>query len=269
MRLFQKNPLLIFFILSIGFITLVALPGILMNYGIISIKVNVLPLMLLGSWTPNIAAMLVIAFIIKQKGGIKSLFARWTCFRIAPKWYLAALSPILVAIATVMTVSLFTTIPVSGLPSPGMLAGLILMSFITGATGEELGWRGFALPRLLRRYNVIISSLILGIIWGIWHLPLWFTGMGWEEIPFLMFMYLGICMTLIITWIFINTNGNMVLVTIFHMSFNVSLGLITQVWQINMHDAVLYLSIGFTIYMLVVARLVVSKKSAAVLSFNF
>jgi uncharacterized protein len=263
MKKFKKNPLSIFYILSIGFITLIALPGILINYGVISIEVNVLPLMLLGSWTPNIAAFLVIAFVLKEKGGVKSLFARWTHFKVGTRWYLVALSPILVALAAVMTVNLFTTIPAAeGLPSPDMVAGLLLMSLITGATGEELGWRGFALPRLLKRYNAINASLILGFIWGIWHLPLWFTGMGWEEIPFLLFMYLGICMTLVITWMFIHTNGNMVLVTLFHMSFNISLGLVTQFWQITMYDTVMYISGGFTIYMLVVATLLVKRKPA-------
>jgi uncharacterized protein len=250
----NDKPLIIFFILSIVSILLLASPGILINYGIIDIDIPFLPFIILGSWSPNLMAFLVIALIIKQKGGIKDLFRRWTMFRVSAWWYLVAFSPILVSLTAVIIYHYFD--PQAGqtanLPGFSFLAGFLLISLITGAMGEELGWRGFALPWLQTRFNALGASLILGVIWGLWHLPLWFTGMGYEEVSFWLFAWVGIAMTIIITWICNSTNGNMVLVTLFHMSYNFGMGLIGEVWSIPMNKIIAYSAIVFTFYMIVV-----------------
>src|SRR5574337_857223 len=54
---------------------------------------------------------------------------------------------------------------------PAQFLWLLFYLLTTGPLGEELGWRGFALPRLLKRFNPFVASLVLGAIWGVWHLP--------------------------------------------------------------------------------------------------
>jgi membrane protease YdiL (CAAX protease family) len=67
----------------------------------------------------------------------------------------------------------------------GSLLGTIIFSLFSGPIAEELGWRGFALPRLQSKYNALISSLILGVIWTFWHIPFFFTtGATQMSIPF-------------------------------------------------------------------------------------
>jgi membrane protease YdiL (CAAX protease family) len=249
-----NNPLILFFILSLLFISLVALPGILINYGVIELEIPFIPIAILGSWSPNLVAFFIIAFVIKQKGGIKALLRRWTMWRVSPWWYLVAFSPIAVSLLAALLYFQFDSQVVATTNFPGVpfLLGFLVISLVTGAMGEELGWRGFALPWLQTRFNALWASLILGVIWGLWHLPLWFTGMGWEETSFWLFAWVGIAMTVILTWICNSTRGNMLLVTLFHMSYNFGMGLIGEIWSIPLNKIIEYSAIGFTTFMIVV-----------------
>jgi len=132
-----------------------------------------------------------------------------------------------------------------------LLAVMLVMSLITGAMGEELGWRGFALPLLQQRFNPLVSSLIIGSVWAVWHLPLWFTGMGWEQMSFSLFAVSCIMMSIVLTWICNNTNGNMVLVTLFHMCFNFGLNVLGFVLNIPADKAIFWMTILMVLYALV------------------
>lgn len=250
----NDKPLIIFFILSLAAISLLALPGILDNYGVIELNIPLLPVIIIGSWSPNLMAFLVIAFVIKQKGGIRALLRRWTIWKVSPWWYIAAFSPIAVSLLAALLFFLFDPQAVATTDFPGVpfLLGFLVISLVTGAMGEELGWRGFALPWLQTRFNALGASLILGVVWGLWHLPLWFTGMGYEDVSFLLFAWIGITMTVILTWICNSTRGNMLLVTLFHMSYNFGMGLIGELWSIPLDKIVIYSAIGFTVYMIVI-----------------
>ncbi len=249
-----NKPLILFFIISLLFITLIALPGILVNYGVIDVELPFIPIAILGSWSPNLVAFFVIAFVIKQKGGVKDLLRRWTMWRVSPWWYITAFSPIAVSLLAALLYFQFDPQAAATTNFPGLpfLAGFLVISLITGAMGEELGWRGFALPWLQNRFNALGASLILGVIWGLWHLPLWFTGMGWEETSFWLFSWVGIAMTVILTWICNSTRGNMLLATLFHMSYNFSMGLIGELWSIPLNKIIEYSAIVFTAFMIVV-----------------
>lgn len=249
-----NKPLILFFILSLLFISLVALPGILINYGVIKLEIPFIPIAILGSWSPNLVAFFVIAFVIKQKGGIKALLRRWTMWKVSLWWYIAAFSPIAVSLLAALLYFKFEPQAAATTEFPGVpfLVGFLIISLVTGAMGEELGWRGFALPWLQTRFNALGASLILGVIWGLWHLPLWFTGMGWEETSFWIFAWVGIAMTVILTWICNSTRGNMLLVTLFHMSYNFGMGLIGELWSIPLNKIVEYSAIGFTGFMIAV-----------------
>jgi len=84
---------------------------------------------------------------------------------------------------------------------------LILMMFLGGGQ-EEFGWRGYAMPRLEKEYGVWVGNLILGTVWGVWHLPLWFIeGTGQTYMPFGGFVIFTIGSSYILSWI-LNISGN-------------------------------------------------------------
>jgi hypothetical protein len=78
-----------------------------------------------------------------------------------------------------------------------------------GPWGEETGWRGFALPRLLTRFSPSASALILGVIWGVWHAPAFFaSGLTQHGTNFGWFLISVTCLTILMTWIYVHANGN-------------------------------------------------------------
>jgi membrane protease YdiL (CAAX protease family) len=86
--------------------------------------------------------------------------------------------------------------------------------------GEEIGWRGYVLPRLQAKYNALVASLIVGVIWGAWHLPkFWGVGASSER-SFTWFVVAHIALAVLYTWLYNNTRGSLLLVTIFHASGN-------------------------------------------------
>jgi uncharacterized protein len=247
-------PLLLFFLLSFLFVFILALPAILFNYGVTDLEVPFEPLLILGSWTPNIAAFLIIAFVIKKKGGVSALIRRWLMWKEAPFWYLIAISPLLISAlaAGVYHVADGTPPDVFEPVTPGVLIVLFILALVTGAMGEELGWRGFALPRMQSAMSAFTASVILGTIWGFWHLPLWFAGLGWEDMSFALFTYNCVAISVVMTWVCNNTNGNMLLITLMHLSYNFGWNLMNLAWQVPMDKTLVYQAIMLTVYAVVV-----------------
>ena len=76
------------------------------------------------------------------------------------------------------------------------------------ALGEEYGWRGFLLPRLMNKFNLFYSSIILGLIWGFWHFPAYLIGTGVPlEMDFMVFLLWVLLGTLFISWIYYYTKS--------------------------------------------------------------
>jgi uncharacterized protein len=244
------KPLLIFFALSFGLILLIALPGILSHYGLIAVEIPVEPFLILGSWTPNIAAVLVLWWVLSSPAKARALFRRWTMWREKPQWYLAAASPLLVAGLAALLYHWWDGTPPdeSEAATLPMLLGLLVLSLITGAMGEELGWRGFALPWLQTKVNALGASIIIGAAWGLWHLPLWFIGLGWEEMPFGLFAYNCIAVSVIMTWVCNHTMGNMLLITLLHWFYNFGWNLMGLSWGVPMSASLLYQAVVLTVY---------------------
>ncbi|SDZ18180.1 CAAX protease self-immunity [Geodermatophilus africanus] len=92
---------------------------------------------------------------------------------------------------------------------PAGLVLLFLVLALTDGLGEELGWRGFALPRLLRRRGPVGASLLLGVVWAVWHAPLsWTSGAVLEGTPvWLLLVQLPAC-AVGYTWVFLHTGGS-------------------------------------------------------------
>jgi uncharacterized protein len=105
---------------------------------------------------------------------------------------------------------------------------LSLLSFVVALLiiGEEVGWRGFLLPYLLERHSPATSSLIVGIIWAVWHLPNFLIpSFPHYGLPFSAFVLMTIAFSMLFTWFHIRTNGSLVIAVIFHAALNLfSLG---------------------------------------------
>jgi membrane protease YdiL (CAAX protease family) len=100
-----------------------------------------------------------------------------------------------------------------------------VFAILTASFAEELGWRGFALPRLQQRYGPVLGTVILGTLHGLFHLPAFFTGLlGPFSLPkFAGFLFTAIAVTFVFTWIFNHTKGSVLLATLTH-GFNDAIG---------------------------------------------
>jgi membrane protease YdiL (CAAX protease family) len=93
-------------------------------------------------------------------------------------------------------------------------------------SSKEIGWRGFALPRLQRLYGPLVGSLILGSLWGLWHLPLflipdWDTPHG-SPLDVALFVIWAVAITVVFTWVFNNTTGSVLLAILAHGSVSMA-----------------------------------------------
>lgn len=229
----------------------------------------------IGAFSPTISAVIV-SWIMGGFGEVKHLLAGFTRWKVNPLWYVAAVSLLLIPLVIAIVYGLLGN-PVTGL-LPGvtlsMLFGKIFFQLFSGPVSEEAGWRGFALPRLQRKYNATISSLILGVIWTFWHLPLFFlTGATQMTIPFPLYLVLVLTLTFYMTWLYNNTRGSLVVTTLAHFSFNLTGTLITGL--ISLMPAMLfYMTAGPGLFLIVVAVVIVfgpkylSKKVASELPFQ-
>jgi uncharacterized protein len=193
-------------------------------------KVPFTPLLIIGSWAPNIAAFLVIGLVLREKRGIRELLSRWLKWRFGAVWYLAALSAPVLAFLSLAAFRLFGGQLAGAAPlTAGALLSLVVIEIVTGATGEELGWRGFLQIRLQRRLAPLPSSLIVGVIWAAFHLPLWTVHGGpWAAIPFWSFGLAAVSASVIFGWLVNGAAGSAVIATVFHFLFNVGSNLVVM-----------------------------------------
>lgn len=187
-----------------------------------------LVLFIIGSWGPTLAAVITVGFSEGWSEAGK-LFAGWGRWKVGFVWYLVALSPIAVAFVAAGIYLLLGGKPPGAqqtVTAP-VLVMFVVMNLLTGATGEEPGWRAFATPRLQKHVNALITSLILGVLWALWHLPLWFVpGAPQKGMPYFPFALGAIFYTVIATWAYNNSKGSLVIASVLHLSFNVSLGVV-------------------------------------------
>lgn len=199
------------------------------NSGILPFKVPFFVALTLG-WG-FIFVSLFMTWLTLGKGEMTRLFKRFFLWSVGWKWWLVAilLLPALRFAAIPLTAWL-TGIPADyshpmirdvvplDAPLPALVVPWIVFEILTN--GEEMGWRGYVLPRLQAKYNALVSSLIVGVIWSVWHLPKFFgTGLSGER-SFVWFTVAHLALAVLYTWLYNNTRGSLLLVTLFHASGN-------------------------------------------------
>jgi membrane protease YdiL (CAAX protease family) len=206
---------------------------------------------LLATWSPNMSAIIILTFVLREESGVRRLFGGWAKWRVSPWWYLAAVSPVVLVFAlTGVYLLLGGSTPGpeihNSLPS---LIGLAVTVIFTGATGEELGWRGFALPRLQGRFSTLTSSLLLGFWWGFWYVPGWFIMRDVPSLGYIgSFMLTVIAQSVFITWLVNNTGGSVLMATLNHYAVNISTGLVVSVLGLITWDALsIMISLSYSV----------------------
>jgi uncharacterized protein len=108
--------------------------------------------------------------------------------------------------------------------APTMAVTTLVLLTDPGALGEELGWRGFALPRLLQLFGAATSAIVLGVIWTIWHAPAFLVdGLSQAAFNFGWFLLALVSLSILMTWIFVHANGNAIVGGVVpHMIFNLA-----------------------------------------------
>jgi|GEM_PF-1494179 len=172
----------------------------------------------LGMWGPALAGILTTA-VTRGKPGLKDLFRRLLHWRVSLRWYLLIL--LLWPLITILADFLYAQITHQSVRFQWngwsqTINWLDDALFTVFWASEEIGWRGFAMPRLLSRWNALVSSLIVGAVWGLWHLPLFFMG----NIPPITYFIFTASVSILMTWIMNNNQGSLFLAVFFHAWIN-------------------------------------------------
>ncbi len=174
-----------------------------------------------GLFGPALAAI-IMAAVTEGKAGVKALLSRVVLWRAGLQWYVIALGlPTLLALATA---ALGYLLGAAEFIQAGVLTPIELVLFVL-VVGEELGWRGYALPLLLEKRSALTASLILGVLWGLWHLPTFLVpGTPQYGLPLVAFVLLTVEYSILMTWVFLHTHGSVLIATLFHGAINLSQG---------------------------------------------
>jgi len=206
---FTDRPLTVFFPLAF---LLSWYPWLLSFLGVKASGINPLGVL---------AAALIVAGVGGGWSGVKSLLLRIVHVRFGLRWYAVALSlPVLfVGLALALNVA-------AGAPPPTSeawarwpeIVDRFIFGFLFVGLGEEPGWRGFALPELMRRRSALAAALVLGAVWALWHMPLFGSEFAWNLVPaFLLSVFAG---SIVTAWLF-NSTGRSVFVTmLMHAEIN-------------------------------------------------
>jgi uncharacterized protein len=194
---------------------------------------------------------IALAALSGGKVGVWSLLSKLSKWRLNFKWAVIAVALAFVMRLTISLIALgLGMIPAIHL-RPGSPAQLIILALILFlfALPEELGWRGYALPKLLEQRSPLAAGLIIGVLWGSLHLALHLPGMMYAGLPLLLTLLQLIGLSVLITWLYVQTGGNILLTSLFHaaQSFfvivNEGIPLAKLVWLMS----AVYLAIAFII----------------------
>jgi len=210
-------------------------------------------LLWLGIFTP---AFVALGFTAREEGenGVRALLSRLVDWRVPLRWYAFALT---FTAGVKLTVALLYrglrgAWPIFGtLPWYFMLAATLGSTLVGGQAGEEVGWRGYALPRLAARFGLGGASILLGVLWALWHLPLFFfPGADTEGQSFPVFVLQVTALSVAMGWLFGRVHGSLLPVMLLHAAVNNTKDIVpsaepgaTNPWATS-HSLVAWLSVG-------------------------
>ncbi len=185
----------------------------------------------LGGLGPLIASFLT-TWIFEKKDGVKLLFQQ--CLQPRPLIYLviALLSPFVLALLAAIGNYLINQTPInlSGLLTCKEFPQFNLLFFfaynlVFFGFGEEVGWRGFALPRFQEKFNALTSSIILTLFWAAWHWPLFFYRPGYTSMDFAGitgWVFSLLTGSVLLTWLFNSSRASILICAVFHSTIDIA-----------------------------------------------
>lgn len=220
----SKHPVVWFYILAFSISWLGWMPAVMGSHGIAPFDRPYFQfLLILPALGPALAAVIVTqaAYGKRQAGDLFKALVQW---RIGPVWYaIPLLGPIVLLLAgQFLTKSLgFSATQPGYQGNPFPLAISAFMMSLFANPWEEIGWRGFALAHLQKRFTASVATLVVGVLWGLWHLPLFFwVGNPMSEYPFLPWFVSTVAGAFLYTWLYNSAKGSLVPVTLFHIGLN-------------------------------------------------
>ena len=225
----RQHPLFFFFLMSYAFTWIVLIPYILSVWGIL--KGNFEFLYIVKPFVGPTLAAIIMIYITDGKEGLLQLRKRLRQRRAGWQWYLL----ILVAIPALLLLGIII--------QPGTVASFqgltprlqvtyplyFVIVFFGVALPEEIGWRGFALPRMQPRYGPLWGTLLLGVLWSFWHLPFFLTpghsggpGTSFTTLltSFSYFFVMVMAFSIIFTWVFNHTGGSIFMSNLLHAAID-------------------------------------------------
>ena len=243
-RMVTGHPLAGFFVVAFLGGWIVLAPTVLFESGFGLIPINLpapavmlffIPAAMAG---PTLAAFVVTRMVEGKEGTRELLRRRILRWRVGVQWYLIAIFgiPLVYFMAASFVLGMA---PLEALIEkwPLIFTSYLLkvvMLFFLVSLWEEIGWMGFALPRLQDRYGPLMASVVLGVLWALWHLPAYFGStqvvedkVGLGELDRLLYllpllMLLATSTRIVMTWLFNCAMGSVIIVTLFHAAFNIS-----------------------------------------------
>jgi membrane protease YdiL (CAAX protease family) len=241
--LIARRPLASYFLMSYTLTWLAWTPYILSTTGLRILPLKIPKLLgsaqtlgiLPGAYLGPIMSAFVVTAIADGRPGLRRWAQRLVRWRVGLRWYLSVL-------VAVPVVAIVATLPLPGawadLRPPSAIVLLtylpvLVLQVLTTGVAEEPGWRDFAQPRLQAWRGPLVGSLILGPLWGAWHLPLFFTEWaGWPNVNWAMaaeFIGSSVLLSIVMTWVFNRTNESLPLIMVFHANVNTVFSLLWPV----------------------------------------
>jgi uncharacterized protein len=230
-----RYPLVCFFVMAYAFTWIVTSPWTLgaTGAGLLPVHLSAPASSLLldaGILAgPTLAAMIMTA-VTEGRASVRRLLGRLVLWRVGVRWYLFAL----VGVPLIMLLGF--AVYAMARPDLGALHGaayvltylvqFVLVMILGGPLFEEIGWRGFALPRLQRMRGPLAASLILGVLWGFWHLPeflvpTWAATSGGSSLSgIILFILAAVAFSIIFSWVFNNTRASLLIAVLLHTSID-------------------------------------------------
>lgn len=258
MRLLRRHPIISFFVLAYVFGWIFSIPNILDQLRLLPFSLPTFAGSFLFMLAP-VTSALIVTGATGGKAAIQALLRRMTIWRVNFWWYVVVLFvPPLIQIAAQTAF-----VPFGG-PGPHLDTSAfslipLLPVLYFAAMCEEIGWRGFALPRLQTRFNALVSASLLGVLWGLWHLPPTVPEFiqGSMTVPgFFLSIIPLVGASIVMAWIFNNTKGSLLLVALFHSSYDIRGHFFPIVWQSGSFGPTQLSEIGMIVLALVIVLLV-------------
>jgi uncharacterized protein len=225
-----RHPLVSFFVIAYAGAWLLELPVVLSRTGTGLLPYTLPPIAVLvliaaATFTGPTLSAFVMARATEGREGPKRLLRRYVLWRVQFRWYLFVL--LVIPASVLLGAIVLPGVVASYQPLTfGLLLGYPLAFVATfvlgGPLGEEPGWRGFALPRLQVGYGPLAGSAFLGVLWALWHFPLFWTGV-WTPptlANMVMFVVMTTALTVVMAWVFNNAEGSLLITMLMHASFN-------------------------------------------------